>query len=427
MAGDAMTPELQAVATLRRALWANGFRPLSVMTRGKKPLPGKDWTGRARQNPPECIGLDPEPAALSTGILMDQLRGIDLDVDHPELAEELHALALTIFGGDPPVRYRGDSPRRLLLYAATVGAPPTVSIKGSRGGVQILGAGSQALSFGIHPNGSELQWRNAPGTIACTQLTTVTELQVRRFLEQAAFLIGGPSLEELPKPEARASGEPQAELDRIADALRRIPNDGAADWERWNRLGMAVWVASGGSEAGRELWHKWSARNPAYDARTTDARWRNYHRSPPKSLGAGTIFHEADAADQARVGDFIDLGVGAARRAATEAAEEPAAESPQDEAARQQSPQASPQSPQQRRPATARMPPIRGCAPPSLSPPGNHRRPTFQYCDSTAVLHRHARCTCSAIAGARGSGPEQVALAARWIMSRPRCWRSRRC
>ena len=76
----------------------------------------------------------------------------------------------------------------------------------------------------------------------------------------------------------------------ISDA---IPNDGPSDWEAWNRIGMALWAATGGAEAGRELWHAWSSRHPAYNETETNARWDHYATSPPTGIGAGTMFHEA--------------------------------------------------------------------------------------------------------------------------------------
>jgi uncharacterized protein DUF3987/primase-like protein len=95
-----------------------------------------------------------------------------------------------------------------------------------------------------------------------------------------------------------ASGEPQADPLRIAAALDSIPNTGAADWEAWNKVGMAVWRATGGSNAGWEAFNAWSARNRAYDPKATRIRWDHYATSPPTAIGAGTIFHIAAEAEQ---------------------------------------------------------------------------------------------------------------------------------
>lgn len=81
----------------------------------------------------------------------------------------------------------------------------------------------------------------------------------------------------------------------LALAIRDIPNEGGADWESWNRRGMMFWAATSGSEAGRDLWHAWSARNETYDRDEANVRWDHYGTSPPTSIGAGAIFHEAKA------------------------------------------------------------------------------------------------------------------------------------
>ncbi len=79
----------------------------------------------------------------------------------------------------------------------------------------------------------------------------------------------------------------------IVSAVDAIPNTGPADWEAWNRTGMALWAATGGSQEGWEAFDSWSAYNNAYDAKATHARWDHYAKSPPNKIGAGTIFRMA--------------------------------------------------------------------------------------------------------------------------------------
>ena len=58
-----------------------------------------------------------------------------------------------------------------------------------------------------------------------------------------------------PSPAPRSNPDASASPEDIASALAQIPN---ADlpWEEWSRVGMAVWRASGGSEAGLEAWQR---------------------------------------------------------------------------------------------------------------------------------------------------------------------------
>lgn len=85
-----------------------------------------------------------------------------------------------------------------------------------------------------------------------------------------------------------ASSEKTADVETVVMWLRGIPNC-QHDWHFWNRVGMALWAATGGSAEGLELFHRWSSRSPKYDRRTTTQRWRHYFRSPPTRLGAGTL------------------------------------------------------------------------------------------------------------------------------------------
>jgi primase-like protein len=78
----------------------------------------------------------------------------------------------------------------------------------------------------------------------------------------------------------------------IAAALAVIPNRDAG-WEEWNRIGMAAWRATGGSDAGFEAFDGWSQKSAKYDAETTRERWQGYFSSPPTEIGAGTLFHLA--------------------------------------------------------------------------------------------------------------------------------------
>jgi AAA domain/Primase C terminal 2 (PriCT-2) len=85
----------------------------------------------------------------------------------------------------------------------------------------------------------------------------------------------------------------RASLDKIEAALRCIPN-GNLPWDEWNRMGMAIWNATGGS--GYAAFDAWSRKSPKYDAKNTAARWAHYFTSPPERIGAGSIFYEADRA-----------------------------------------------------------------------------------------------------------------------------------
>lgn len=89
-------------------------------------------------------------------------------------------------------------------------------------------------------------------------------------------------------------GEPQAPLAQIAAALGHVANPDAS-WDDWNRMGMAVWRATGGTDDGFRVWADWSAKSSKHDDQACADRWIHYATSPPNRIGAGTIFFLARA------------------------------------------------------------------------------------------------------------------------------------
>ena len=80
----------------------------------------------------------------------------------------------------------------------------------------------------------------------------------------------------------------------IAEAVASIPNPDV-HWNEWVRIGMALFRASGGSQAGLAAWEAWSCKSPKHVNGTCEERWTHYAKSPPSSIGAGTIFFMARA------------------------------------------------------------------------------------------------------------------------------------
>jgi hypothetical protein len=80
----------------------------------------------------------------------------------------------------------------------------------------------------------------------------------------------------------------------IEMAFNVIPNSDL-DWTEWNRLGMALWVATEGSDAGLAMFDAWSKKSEKYGGLTTvEERWNSYFRCPPNEIGVGTIIYEAN-------------------------------------------------------------------------------------------------------------------------------------
>ncbi len=291
-------PALEAVARLRAGMWNAGFRPVALRTGDKMPTM-RGWTERARRDPPADAEEVPSSATLNTGLLADGLRILDLDIDDAALVGRVRALAVAMLG-ETLVRTRGNSARCAMLYRAAEGVPPKRTLAGTVGKVEALGLGQQLHAFGPHPSGAALQWHPvAPGDATVDSLPAVTEAAIDAFLGAAALLIGA----EMPKPPPGAQGAPNGHdssahgptadpLD-VSAALAVIPNNGPADWEHWNKVGMATWAATSGSMSGFAAWCGWSERHPKHDAEAARARWAHFTNAPPRRIGAGTLFQMA--------------------------------------------------------------------------------------------------------------------------------------
>jgi hypothetical protein len=77
----------------------------------------------------------------------------------------------------------------------------------------------------------------------------------------------------------------------LAEIAAAIPNN--SSWEDWNKIGMAIFAASGGSGDGFIVFDDFSAKSPKYDPHEVQKRWFNYCRSPPSRIGMGTLVHLA--------------------------------------------------------------------------------------------------------------------------------------
>jgi putative DNA primase/helicase len=104
-------------------------------------------------------------------------------------------------------------------------------------------------------------------------------------------------LMEEPRPAvAVPSNRPPPETEDLEKALAVIPNDDV-DWEQWNKMGMAIYASTDGSDEGRELYRGWSAKSGKHDDKRLDAKWKLFDCSPPSQITAGTLFYMADEAD----------------------------------------------------------------------------------------------------------------------------------
>jgi hypothetical protein len=101
------------------------------------------------------------------------------------------------------------------------------------------------------------------------------------------------------------SSNQQTDLTLIADVVHHIPNNDLG-WEDWNRVIMAIWAATGGSDEGFEICDSFSQKSSKYDAVNTRARWDAITACPPDRIGVGTLFWLADQAAPGWSGVTVD-------------------------------------------------------------------------------------------------------------------------
>ena len=94
------------------------------------------------------------------------------------------------------------------------------------------------------------------------------------------------------------SNDRPVDLDEVAAAVDAIPND-SSEWSFWNRVGMAIYAATGGSDQGFQLFDRWSRKWEGYSEGDTRRKWhQELSRSPPNRISAASLFYLADSASR---------------------------------------------------------------------------------------------------------------------------------
>jgi len=141
-----------------------------------------------------------------------------------------------------------------------------------------------------------LRWAGSWNTKGAPRLARIVGGDPEREVEAAhLFAILRRAVAGLPGGDAvisageRESGELLApSIEDVAHALWVIPNDDLS-WHDWNRVGMATFAATGGSDQGLCLFALWSAKSPKDVPDVTRARWAHLHTAPPSRIGFGSL------------------------------------------------------------------------------------------------------------------------------------------
>ena len=90
---------------------------------------------------------------------------------------------------------------------------------------------------------------------------------------------------------------PRAWTAQSLDEVAQILSSQVWEWDEWNKVGMAIYDASHGSEEGRDAFHTMSEKSQKYDPSHTDARWDHYHDYPPNDLSGSTLKYRMQEID----------------------------------------------------------------------------------------------------------------------------------
>jgi hypothetical protein len=288
----------------------------------KKPaMPGWQNFSAAIEDIPRLFG-NGENVAVRLGSRSGEL--VDIDLDCPEalaLADAYLPATTAEFG-------RVSRPRSHRLYIAPGAIYDAFADPFS--GEMLLELRADGREGGAHltllppsiADGERREWQGdviAPAAIAARALRRrlaclAIGCLVMRYISETAARRPGPDLpgllwefdHELARPAYRWLGQPDPDAPQhyprprnalsrrdldFAEIVAAIPNN--FDWAAWNKVGLAIYAASGGSDDGFVTFDDLSARSPKYQSHVVRERWNNYRRSPPSRIGMGTLVYLA--------------------------------------------------------------------------------------------------------------------------------------
>jgi hypothetical protein len=247
---------------------------LTPSARGK--APGRKgpngWTGYNWNNgrpSREDVG-DLIRDGANVGVRAGRTPGLDIDVDHPALADLISQEAQR-FLGRAPVRL-SRKPRRLLVYRADEPFGKLwceIEYAGQAHKVELLADGQQYVVHGAHPSGTEYGWEGrALWGWAPEDLEPVTAERVQEFFQHIASKLGNWATVRIRGGSSSTPTPPQEELrassvDWVREAVRKIPNgERFASRDEWIKLAHAIKAAVGPEnvEEGHRIFQEFSAR-----------------------------------------------------------------------------------------------------------------------------------------------------------------------
>jgi hypothetical protein len=290
------------VEDFRRSAASNGYKCVRLMPRQKRPL---DRSWQLAQSPQLFVH---EGAPQNTGICIDDLRVIDVDIDDPVFVRDILHVLRPLLPSRPLVRTRAGSARMALVYRTAQPRPKNV-INTQFGKIELLGQGQQLAVHGIHPSGQRWVWKNgwSPAVVAAKDLTLLSEVAEEAIVAALHGLgrVRNSAVADLKLNDELTAGlssagwfdslSPRNQAELITKCLDVVDNRISDDRGRWLRIVFAAADAErrGCSDA-RRLALEWSRKGAAWtDEMAFDTVWSSYREG--KGITIGTLIHLAQA------------------------------------------------------------------------------------------------------------------------------------
>ncbi len=225
---------------------------------------------------------------------------LDIDIDDPDLADEVQRSAMRVLG-TAPVRF-GNGARRILPYAAEALGKRRLVIQSkdpNRQGektmaVEVLGARQQYVVEGVHPKtGRPYRWLDdqSPATIGASALQLITATQLDQLFDELVGLVDLFGYEVVTRSAAQDGEVTEGcqewllapSVAAVGRALRSLPNEYIYD--DWLKIGMAVRASCGPDRAedGYEHFEEWSLKWGANTHEVIREKWDSMR--PPFKVG----------------------------------------------------------------------------------------------------------------------------------------------
>ena len=297
--------EVEGVRFFRELALRNGYQPISLRSGLKQPA-RSNW--QHGELPDDLLNV--EPSTANTGVPTAGLRCVDVDVDDQELVARIVRRLRARLPQGSLVRMRPGSSRIALVYRAAEGAPGKKVIKGTRGKIEVLGAGQQLHVHGVHPSGVELKWLSGrgPASVPLKALPAVLEQQLDDALQACASLLDAKaptSTAGIPDPGVVAANEelsggiescpwfavlsPNAMSQVVKACLAGLDNRTDDPRDGWLRVLFSVADTERlGCPEARELALEWSRRGASWTSEADfDVTWNSY--KPGGGVSIGTL------------------------------------------------------------------------------------------------------------------------------------------